>query len=220
MAEINIFDNAKPQVGEFFKFKNIGDSVQGTYVDVRDGVDSYNNPQKIYVIIDASGKVWNLGFRQSNGVIMERMAGIRYGQIVGFRFDEERDSKKSATNKAKIIRIYADPKFVDQKWLDERKSIESQFDSATPESFPVQSAPATGASVFSAPASAAPMNATAPAPKNEAVEAIRNLATTKGLVVAGTPEAEADKVIEAYAGLPLVEENLTKIIIKLTSFSK
>jgi hypothetical protein len=37
MADINIFDSATPQSGEFFKFSNVGDAVQGTYIDKKSG---------------------------------------------------------------------------------------------------------------------------------------------------------------------------------------
>jgi hypothetical protein len=129
---IDIFTSAKPQGGDFFKFKNVGDSIQGTYIDKRNGIDSFNNAQTIYIIQDATGKVWNLGFRQTAVVIHERMNGIRFGQIVGFRFDEERESKRTPGTKIKIIRIYADPKLVDQKWLDDRKAIEEKYGPTEP----------------------------------------------------------------------------------------
>src|SRR3990167_732961 len=107
MNDLNIFETAKPQTGEFFKFKSIGDGLQGTYIDNREGVDSFGNDQIIYVLSDKTGKIWNLGFRKTSLVIHERMKNIRFGQIVGFRFDEERDSKRTPGTKVKIIRIYA-----------------------------------------------------------------------------------------------------------------
>jgi len=221
---VDIFANAKPQGGEFFKFQNVGDSVQGTYIDVRRGIDGYNNPQTIYVIQDTAGKVWNVAFRDSNMIIHERMNGIRFGQIVGFRFDEHRDSKKNPGTKAKIIRVYADPKLVDQEWLARQKEIEAMYGSAKPAtSAPVDDvfgfeddeensdipfeSPATGGG------SPAAVN-----PQNEAITAIRNLAKTKGLTKEGMTDAEADAVIEKYAGHALKEENLTKIIIALTGY--
>lgn len=228
MSNIDIFSSAKPQGGKFFSFKNVGDSIQGTYIDVRNGIDSYGNQQTIYVIQDKNGEVWNLGFRMTALVIHERMNGIRFGQIVGFRFDEHRDSKKNPGTKVKIIRIYADPKLVDQEWLDHQKAVEANY--ARP------SATVVAAEVskdeegdftddlpnFSAPSGALPAGGSLPFPedksRNEAIDAIRNLAKTKGLTTEAMSEEEADAVIEAYTGLTLSEENLTKVIIALTGF--
>ena len=116
MDKINIFDEVKQ--GEFFSFKNIGDSIQGTYIDARyNQIDSFQNQQNIYVIQDAEGKIWNIGFKLTNKAGNERMKQIRFGQIVGFRFDREQESKQPGRNKAKIILIYADPKFINEEWL-------------------------------------------------------------------------------------------------------
>jgi hypothetical protein len=228
MSGIDIFSSAKPQSGKFFAFKNVGDSIQGTYIDVRNGIDSFGNQQTIYVLQDANGEVWNLGFRLTALVIHERMNGIRFGQIVGFRFDEHRDSKRNPGTKVKIIRIYADPKLVDQEWLDHQKAVEANY--ARP------SAAVVAAEVkeeeedpfddddipFGAPSSAAPATGNLPKaeekPRNEAVDAIRNLAKTKGLTSESMTEEEADAVIEKYTGLSLTEENLTKVIISLTGY--
>jgi hypothetical protein len=230
MNNIIIFENAKPQDGEFFKFKNVGYSIQGTYIDVRNGTDSFGNAQTIYIILDASGKAWNLGFRQTALVIHERMNGVRFGQIVGFRFDEERESKKNPGTKAKIIRIYADPKLVDHDWLKHQSEIEATY---TKPSFNATVANTVeekeeGINVldipFKVPEDAAPAGGNLPAteekPRNDAIDAIRNLAKTKGLTNEAMTEKEEDETIEKYTKLPLVEENLTKIIISLTGFSK
>lgn len=233
MNNVNIFDSAKPQSGEFFKFKNVGDSIQGTYVDVREGVDSFSNHQKIYVLQDADGKVWNLGFRDSSVIIHERMDTIRFGQIVGFKYDEERESKRNPGTKVKIIRIYADAKFVDQDWLDHQKALEANY-AGNPKVTPYV-APAVKSDYdnmtagpdkkedvpFNAPSDATAVGGTpivVEKPRNEAIDAIRNLAKTKGLTDDTMTEEAADAVIEKYTEFKLEEINLTKIIIKLTGF--
>lgn len=230
MNDINIFDSAKPQSGKWFKFANVGDSIQGTYVDVRNGTDSFGNQQTIYVLQDASGEVWNLGFRLTATVIHERMNGIRFGQIVGFRFDEHRESKKNPGTKVKIIRIYADPKLVDHEYLAHQAQVEKNF--TKPSAAAVDAAKQAQDDFdnygeeddvpFEAPADAGAATVSAPVanekPRNEALDAIRNLAKTKGLTNDTMTEEDADKVIEQYAGFPLTEENLTKIIIKLTGY--
>ena len=223
---IDIFENAKPQSGEFFKFKEVGDSIQGTYVNVREGIDSFGNDQMIYVLQDTSGKIWNIGFRKTSEIITERMRSISFGTIVGFKFDEHRDSKRNPGTKAKIIRIYADPKFVDHDWLKQQKELEAKFGSpaasqairpASPKERLEEEFPE-----FDAPANVKVAGGNLPTAevtqRNEAMDAIRNLAKTKGLTNDTMSEAEADKVIEQYTGFALTEENLTRIIIKLTGF--
>lgn len=232
--EFDIFSNATPQSGEFFKFKNVGDSVQGTYIDVRNGTDSFGNQQTIYVLQDKNGKVWNLGFRHTAMVIHERMNGIRFGQIVGFKFDEERESKRNPGTKVKIIRVYADPKFVDHEWLAHQKEVEKTYtkaptqslggnnyepaDESEDEDFKVPADAGAAAGSFPNTPADEVETAEEEEPKNEAVEAIRNLAKTKGLTNESMTRAEADRVIEQYTELSLTEENLTKIIIKLTGY--
>ena len=223
MDNIDIFNSAKPQDGEFFKFKNVGDQVQGTYVDKREATDTFGNQQTIYVLQTPEGKIWNLGFRQTSVIVHERMNGIRFGQIVGFRFDEERDSKKQPGVKAKIIRIYADPKLVDAAWLEQRAKIEANYQTSNTtaseaideedEDLPFKSPVDVAQDEENLPTTDAE-------PKNEAIDAIRNLALTKGLTNDQMKDEEADKTIEAFTSLSLTEENYTKVIIALTGFVK
>lgn len=228
---INIFEDAKPQGGEFFKFKKVGDSIQGTYIDAHDAVDSYGNEQTIYVLLDTNNKVWNLGFRKTATVIHERMKGIRLGQIVGFRFDEERDSKRNPGTKAHIIRIYADPKLIDTEWLEEQKRIEAKWNSLATKKDQIasQSYVPTGSinennNAFNVPDNSVSADASLPINKNnnisETVKAIFNLAKTKGLIDDGMDEYESIQRIEQFSGLSLTEDNFTKIIIAITGYVK
>jgi hypothetical protein len=228
---VDIFSSAKPQGGEFAKFANVGDSVQGTYIDVRTGIDGFGNNQTIYVLSDTAGKIWNVGFRDSNAVVLERMKGVRFGQIVGFRYDELRPSKVPGRQAAKIIRVYADPKQVDAEWLKQQAVIEARYasspaaaivpieqqDEFSEEHFPTTTVPANvspaGGALPTAEVGATP--AAAADPKS----AIRNLAITKGLANDMMTGAEVDAAVEAYTGLPLVEANFTQTIIKLASYS-
>ena len=228
MNNVDIFKSAKPQSGEFFKFQNVGDAIQGTYIDVRNGIDSFGNQQTIYVLQDVDGKIWNLGFRLTSLVIHERMNGVKFGQIVGFRFDEHRESKRNPGTKVKIIRIYADPKLVDQEWLEHQKSVEATYvrpsasvvaaevaqndEDGFTDDLPDFQAPSTATASTGAAVSAEKSSG------NAAIDAIRNLAKTKGLTNDTMSESEADSVIEVYTQLSLTEENLTKIIIALTGY--
>lgn len=232
MENLNIFDEAKQ--GEFFKFEKVGDAVQGTYIGKTSGKSKFSD-QIIYILQDTNGKVWNIGFAVDKKVVHEKMKGILFGQIVGFRFDEERPSDKG--NAAKIIRIYADSKFIDRAWLATQKELGMDPNSGT-YSAPVVSEPEVEMPgpnsddtnlfngkpyEFKVPEGASPASGSLPKteekPKNEALDAIRNLARTKGLTE-GMDEKTADEAIEQFTGLKLEESNLTKIIIALTGYSK
>lgn len=210
-TQIDIFSIAKPQSGEFVKFINIGDSIQGTYIDKRQAIDSFNNEQTIYVLEDKDGKCWNVAFRLTTTIIHERMDGISYGQIVGFKFDEHRESKRNPGTKVKIIRIYADPKLVNREWIDAQKALGNNSFIA-----PKEPKVAPEQSNFDKFGEGEPFPSE---PKsNEAIEAIRALAKTKGLTKDALNDIEGDEIIERFTGLPLTEENLTKVIIALTSY--
>lgn len=224
---VDIFNSAKPQSGEFFAFKNIGDQVQGTYIDSREGIDSYGNPQKIYVLSDAQGKIWNVGFKLTAEITHERMKGIRFGQIIGYKFEESRPNKIPGRHPTKIIRIYADPKFVDQAWLDQQKVIEARYAAAGSSIGAPQPAEGDGFEETELGSDVAPVTggptevASSPAPATgDPLTAIRTLAKSKGLAPANASDAEVDAAVEAYTGLAVSEANITHIIIKLASYSK
>ena len=242
--EVNIFDVTHPQSGDFFKFQNIGDELQGTYIAKRRAVDTFGNDQTIYAILDKDGKVWNAGFRDAQTIIHDRMNTVKFGQIVGFRFEEERDSRVKPGTKAKIIRIYADSKFVDNEWLSQQSQFSTagdtsqgdedlgdQSDDGSPKNpdvnIPEEAAPANEAPPETATPPAIETSSETVTPPvaeksdtDEAIEAVRNLAKGKGLVIEAMPVAEIDKAIEAFAGMPLEKDNLTKIIIKLVGYTK
>jgi len=234
MSEVDIFAETTPESGEFFKFEKIGDKIQGTYISMSQSIDTFQNNQNVYLIKDSAGKIWNVAFRESNVIVNERMKAISLGQIVGFSFDEERPGKMG--NKAKIIRIYADPKYVDDEWIKQQAVLNA----ATP--MQTTSTPAPKVEEVQVPAGeeAAPTNsdvfsdlnkkkeaegAVAAAPLSDdgmdkAVQAVLTLAHSKGLTTAKMTTEQSYEAIEKYADLPLTEENMTSIIIKLTSYTK
>lgn len=229
MNNIDIFSKGSSLDGEWFYFKKIGDSIQGTYIGSRQAVDQFTNPQTVYLIKDSTGKVFNVAFKNSNVVIMERMAACKLGQIVGFRFEEERPSKRTPGINVKIVRVYSDPKVVDPEWSADQAvvshapvAVEGRTPSAPSalnygydddENFVApEDAGATGGGL---PTS----NSVEDTSTNNAIQAIRDLAKSKGLVKDGMSDEEKDAVIEQYTGHKLTEENLTKIIIALTGYT-
>lgn len=213
MSDVDIFAS-KPDLGEFVRLREVGDSVQGTYIDVRDGVDSFGNPQTIYVLKDKNGKIWNMGMKKSNSFFHEKMRGIRFGQIVGFRFDGKKQSKRNPGQSWNDIKIFADPKVTDKDWLDQQEKIEHRSSSPSPEYSP--------AAVVSSNVRPVVANVpTIPTPENTILESIRSLARSKGITTEDNISSEkADIVIEKAVGLPLIEENYTQIIVRLSSHRK
>ena len=237
-SDVDIFSQVKQ--GTFFKFEKVGDAVQGTYIGKMSAEGKFG-PQMVYSLQDKQGAVWNVSFNKNKKMVIDRMNEIRFGQIVGFKFDETRPTDKG--NDAKIIRIYADPKFIDHEWLAAQKELrESSGDFTSPTAgvtdheeeeemveSAVQDPSMFNGKPFTAPSDAAPIGANMPEgavpqeepkQKNEALDAIRQLAITKGLVDASMPQVAIDRVISEFAGLPMIETNLTKIIIALTGFKK
>lgn len=226
MNKVNIFDNenAKPLDGTFFSFAKVGDAIQGTYVSQHRGTDTFGNAQTIYVLIDNEGKVWNCGFRDTSvtgQIIATRMVNAVPGVIVGFRFDSEKPSKVKPGVMAKVINAYFDSKVVDTAWLARQKEIGTSYtqpvdasndDNDFTDDLPDFNAPSTASASTGAAVSTEEKSV------NTAIDAIRNLAKTKGLTNETMSEADADNVIEVYTQLSLTEENLTKIIIALTGY--
>lgn len=206
---VDIFEVAPPQDGKFFSFKNVGDRIQGTYVDFRFGKDGFGNEQVIYTIKNADG-VWNVGFKKTSTVVLDKMKNVSFGQIVGFSYDELRPNKIPGRHPAKIIRVFADPQFVDKEWMEKRKEINNQYSNVAEDSVEDDGEPM-------------PLGQALPTNNEETdnatKDAILKLAVTKKLVPEGTATQDAIILIETYTGLKLTPENYTNIIVKLSTFS-
>ena len=219
MQDVNVFDSPQPPNGEFFKFAQIGDAIQGTFVGKRDAIDGFGSPQTVFILKDKNGVYHNIGLNQQSvslKIVEERMLkeGAELGHIIGFKYDAQADSKKQPGTKAKVINLYFDRKLIDQDWLASPEGIEAlaSTDAIRQEQY----------NNFEAPRDAAPVGGALPTaeghPTHEALDAIRMLAKTKGLTNDALHQEEADRAIATYTGLPLTEGNYTATIIKLTSY--
>lgn len=214
-TEIDIFKQTTPQTGEFFKFAEKGDGVQGTYIDRREAKDGFGNDQIIYVLKDKDGKIWNAAFRKSSVVVHEQMKSVKPGQIVGFKFDDWGTVKRgvNAGTKFRIVNVYADPKHVDKEWVSTHG--DAQF-----ADIPVTEETPTTARTDASDAE--PVRPAMPQVEEDiepsSMDAIRNLARSKGLTNANMTEEESDAAIRTYVDMEITEENLPKVIIKLTSY--
>ena len=148
MSKDNFFNEEHEVQNNWVKFSKIGDQIKGTLVDVRD-VESRLPGQegkkvKVYEIkahegefheLDdkknivepaikvGEGEFWNVGGRM---VIDNQMRNIKRGQIVGFRFTDEKPAQKKGYNSFKIIKVYAgemDEEFTALKKDEEESDI-------------------------------------------------------------------------------------------------
>lgn len=236
----DIFDRAEketPALGEFFKFVNVGDKISGTFVDLMEGIDGYGNEQYI-VVLRNSGINHRVSVRKTHSVLVDQLKQVRLGQIIGFKFIEERESKKAGSAKSKIINLAQVPGMVDDAWIAEKLAIDAKYgispeDSlrpkfsgvATPaigsaEDLPFPNPPAPVAAPV-APAPVAPAPVATPAPvavaSNPVFETIRNLAVTKGLAPEGSSAADVDAAIKNVTGFEMNDANTTAIIMKLST---
>lgn len=216
---VDIYAVGDPQTGKFLTFKTVGDqSPQMTYINIREGVDGFGNEQFIYVFKDAEDNIWNWGVRKTATITIERMNTIKFGQIVGLKFESTKPAKQVGRADTKIIKIYSDPKVVDQAWLDEQAAAPKQ------EEAPVTTtAPEAASTVSSTPETAQPVRSNIPVvqrkERSSTVKTIMELAQSKGLTNNEMTDDDVDSVIAEFAGMPLTEENAQKIIIKLASFA-
>lgn len=220
--------------GEFAKFVNVGDGVQGTYVDVYQSEDSFKNPQMVYVLKDKDGKLWNVGIKKTATSTIEKMNSVRFGQIVGFRLDKIEESKTYKGKMVKYVNPFSDIRFIDKAWIDEQTKIVSALGLTLAQ----YQAEKMGRKVereeevkgwddeppFQAKAPETHVDETPVAPAatsgDETLDAIRTLATNKGLVPAGSSAEVADALIVGFVGVPLTKENYTTAIVKLSAFTK
>ena len=112
---MNIFEQGREVKSGWAKFQNIGDEVQGTYIGKREGIDSYKNNQTIYELMDEIGNTVLVGVRDSKVPFHEQMKNIRFGQIVGIKYTAGMPNDKGQD--AVILKIWADPKIVNNEWL-------------------------------------------------------------------------------------------------------
>jgi hypothetical protein len=180
MTNLDIFKIGGAVMGTFKKFEKVGDQVQGTYIDLSEGRDSYENEQVIVTLRDSEGANWKVGIKKTNTILLDQVNKLNLGQIVGFRFDEQKASKRNPGKMANIIRLYADSAVYDEAWLKERSEkynginhvVISPTDQDAP--FPSASDSQLGGST--------PVQGAIPTIGIEKFAAIMALAVTKGII--------------------------------------
>lgn len=119
--------------GNWMKFEKVGDSIEGTLTDIRKVPNQFKDGelQTIYELKKSGGEGYveqfengdfvNVGSKDSVDI---QLRHVQLGQIVGFKFIEER--KNLGRNPTKIIQAYADKAVVDDEWLKEKEQKEKE----------------------------------------------------------------------------------------------
>lgn len=201
MAEIvNIFEVIDSSPKDYFKFVNVGDQVQGTYIYRNDNsFDGYNNPQTLVDLLQTDGTVKTVSIRHNKIGLLKELDNIKLGQIIGFTFTGIKENVGKAATK--YIRVVHDPKYVNEEWLKEYKAKQAKFENPTAE-----------ISVNELFQEATPAPAPAPTTDVDKIKAIADLAKAK-LGATSSEEVKA-KVVEK-TGMELTSLNLDLILEKL-----
>jgi len=228
----SIFDQPEEKI-EWFSFKNVNDRVSGTYIDLEEDIDGFKNPQLVVSLLRDGIKI-KIGFRKTHTWIIDQITKLRLGQVVGFVFKEALPNTKG--NPTKVIVLKQSPNLIDTEWT--QNWLRHQQAGGIPVDVALRPSILTGISALAArieyptlpfettaPAVATPVQPSVPevasvssqVVPNPVFDTIRNLATSKGLVAAGTPAEAIDAVIMATTGLEINEANTTQIIVALSS---
>lgn len=219
--EQDIFSQGEVMSGSFFKFENLGDETQGTYIAVKEGPGYMGVGTQLQYWIKSKDGIQIIGGKPS---IDRQMADIRLGQIVGFRYVKDIPSKKGGKDFHQID-VYARPDIRDEEWLrthrgdglldavPEKTAIgidEADLEEglSEEESFPTE-AEAKKAFDFSAPKAPSEEPFLTESEKQAILGEIAAIARLK--LGALNPEEVKDKVMNA-TNLAFVENNLGKIV--------
>lgn len=123
--KVDIFTDGKEKImPEWAKFVNADDKVQGTYIGKITGqLDGYQNEQIIYQLLQEDGRIINVGFGLNKKVLHMDMQPVKFGQIVGFKYNGKITVKDKFGKPVEVkdFSIFQDPKIVNTAWLEENK---------------------------------------------------------------------------------------------------
>jgi hypothetical protein len=214
---VNIFDEVDYETTrDFFKFTNIGDKIQGTYVSRNDNsIDGYKNPQTLVGLLQPDGTVKTVSIRHTKAGLIAELDKVIMGQIIGFIFTGTKDNP--GKQPTKFIKLVHDPKFVDEAWMKAREAEENNPTAGmTPNQiFPgTQETPSVSPTIqVDAAIEASLATPTAPVVSDsDKIKEIAALAKTK-LNANGVEEVKAK--IKEKTGLEFVTANLDAILAKL-----
>ena len=185
---VNIFDIVpEPERLNYFKFENIGDAVQGTYVGRKDdSINSYGSPQTLVTLKTSDGEMITVSIRHSKVGLLKILDGAKLGQIIGFQFTGEKPNP--GKQPTKFIRLAHDPNVVDEEWLKEQEG-----------------------KIASVPAASAPSTAT----NNE--DKIKQVITLAKAKLGATDEESVKAQVMEKTGLAFINANLDLILERLNA---
>lgn len=200
---MSIFDKDNKVTSVYWKYPNVGDKIEGTYIDRRVGTNRLKpgEEQIVYTLKTPEGIITDV---YGKAGIDAQMKNVKLGQIIGFEFTEEKPPSQPGHSATKIVQVYANEKIVDEDWVKGINTNADASSSATPEPT-AQPAPTPAAPA----ATTAPATPSATADLEETIKEINNLAIAK--LGAVTPEEVKTKAMEA-TGLAFIEGNLPQIL--------
>jgi len=199
---MSIFDDeGNKMTSQYWKYPNVGDKVEGTYVERRVTTNRLKKDaeQIVYSIMLEDGTFTDVYGKPG---IDAQMRNVKLGQIIGFEFVREDPPKQAGHSPTKIVQVYANPKTVNEDWI---KGINGEA------TVPQAAGPVTPEQT-QAPAEApvaAPVEPSATADLEALVKEVNDLATAK--LGATDPEDVKTKTMEA-TGLAFIEGNLPQIL--------
>lgn len=229
-----VFDQPEEKI-EWASFKQIGDRIAGTYVDLEEGVDGFGSEQYVVTLLRDGVKI-KYGVRKSHSYLVDQITKFRLGQLVGFVFKETRPSGKGQPTK--VIVPITNASMIDEGWT--KNHIESMARIGIPADIALRpeilrgSTPTTSTftppavsptpSYTPVPATATPLAAAAPEVdsvdpepvENPAFATVRNLAISKGIGSSTDSTESIDAQIKAATGFDVLDANITQIIVALS----
>jgi hypothetical protein len=210
---VNIFDVVDYEDSrDFFKFVNVGDKVQGTFIKRDDNsVDSYKNSQTLVSLLQPDKTIKTVSIRHNKVGVLQELDACTIGDIIGFVFTGTKDNP--GKQPTKFIRLIHDPKYRDEVWLAEQVKVENP------------TAGMSAAQIFpDAPTASGPVTATelnleaslasAALSDTDKIKMIADIAKSK--LGATTAEDIKNKIVEK-TGLALLPINLDAILTKLNA---
>lgn len=120
---MDIFDEENKVTSQFWAYKKIGDKIKGTYISKRTQLNQLSGKdQIIYEIMTDDYDFWNIGGKPGIDMQMKR---VKFGQIIGFEFTEERKSKTPGLHPTKVVQVFARPDIVNEEWLKEQEEAKA-----------------------------------------------------------------------------------------------
>ena len=208
----SIFDESNKVRGLWFKADKVGAEISGTLISIRKVFNAmYNKEQTVYELKTEDGSVWSVG---SKPAIDQQMRYIKLGQIIGFKYMEERPPKTKGMSPTKIIQVFAPTGLFDTQWLAEQEDVAAASAPTHAESVGEDEEEVETKMPFTAPSNQdvfkKELNGTLT--KEEKLAAITKFAAEK--LGAVTSDSVKLKVMEA-TGIAFIDANLSDILTSL-----